>query len=167
MAQLTIFEGPDCSGKSTNAQKYIHEFGGVYVHCGSEAADDPLLYFVGKLKPLFDGQDVVLDRSWLSDIIYGTHVRGWTKMTQEMMEFFEDTFYMFQPVTFMHIGNKHDMLRLWESRKREEYVQSRDTFECVIEAYRTTKNYPGKLIKVNGFSVTPFKLKELRENAWK
>lgn len=183
MPELTIFEGADCSGKSTNAKKYVEEFGGLYIHCGAEAAEDPLMYFVEKLKPLFEGKDVVLDRSWLSDIIYGTHVRKWTKMTPSMMTFFEDAYSQFRPFTFLHVGDVCNQIKLWKSRKHEEYVQSLETFEQVIETYiniypinypckpthypDNSIYYPGKFKKVNGFTTTLSKLKEMREDAWK
>ncbi len=76
---LTIFEGPDGSGKTTAARAYAEQTGARYVHFG------PLPYitwnlarmYVEAMLPAILGyQPVVFDRSWLSEVPYGTAFRN-------------------------------------------------------------------------------------------
>lgn len=75
---LTIFEGPDGSGKSTAAKKYAEETGARYVHfaamprVGSGLAR---MYVEAMLPALLGYQDVVFDRCWLSEGPYGVVFR--------------------------------------------------------------------------------------------
>ena len=78
-AKLTIFEGPDGGGKTTAAEKYAKETGAQYVHFGPlpHVKDSLARVYVEAMMPAILGlQDVVFDRSWLSEIPYGTAFRG-------------------------------------------------------------------------------------------
>lgn len=71
---LTIFEGPDGGGKTTLAMKYAKANGAKYVHFPSLPNVHTSLgrMYVEAMLPALEGyQDVVFDRSWLSERIYG------------------------------------------------------------------------------------------------
>lgn len=71
---VTIFEGCDGSGKSTAAKSFAQAQGARYVHLGPfPQVKDGLarLYAEALLPAVLGYQDVVLDRSWLSEPIYG------------------------------------------------------------------------------------------------
>lgn len=77
--RLTIFEGPDGSGKTTAAKTAALNANASYVHLG------PLLrvhkhlagFYVDAMLPALLGyQEVVMDRSWLSERPYGLAFRG-------------------------------------------------------------------------------------------
>jgi len=75
---VTIFEGPDGSGKTTAAQAYANETGALYVHSGpyKEAGVDLARLYVEAMLPAVQGyQPVVMDRCWLSEQPYGTVFR--------------------------------------------------------------------------------------------
>ena len=78
-APITIFEGPDGSGKSTAAAAYAAMTQARLVHCGPFPAvgQDYLgrFYVEAMLPALLGYQAVVLDRSWLSEPIYGAVFR--------------------------------------------------------------------------------------------
>ena len=73
-SKLTIFEGCDCSGKTTAAQRYANETGAQYVHLDERVgATSKELYqaFVDAMQPAILGyNDVVMDRCWISEPIY-------------------------------------------------------------------------------------------------
>ena len=71
---LTIFEGPDGGGKTTLAKQYANATGAKYVHFPSLPNVHTGLgrMYVEAMLPALEGyQDVVFDRSWLSERIYG------------------------------------------------------------------------------------------------
>lgn len=78
--RVTIFEGPDGSGKTTAAERFAKATGARLVHCGPlpRVTHRTLgRYYLEAMAPALDGyQDVVLDRSWLSEPVYGQAFRG-------------------------------------------------------------------------------------------
>lgn len=77
--RLTIFEGSDGSGKTTAAQDYAKYTGARYVHLGPfprVTTGLARLYVEAMLPALLGYQDVVLDRCWMSEPIYGQAFRG-------------------------------------------------------------------------------------------
>lgn len=73
--RITIFEGPDGGGKSTLAEAYARETNARVVHCGPFARQTSKglarTYMEAMMPALLGYQDVVLDRCWLSEPIYG------------------------------------------------------------------------------------------------
>lgn len=77
--KLTIFEGCDGSGKSTAAKEYAARTGARYIHMDSakNVVDNYYRINVDAMIPALLGyQDVVLDRSWLSETPYGNVYRN-------------------------------------------------------------------------------------------
>ncbi len=78
-SRLTIFEGPDGSGKTTAAKAWAERTGALYVHLGPSPKRDRdlALEYVWAMLPAIRGiQAVVMDRSWLSEVPYGQAFRG-------------------------------------------------------------------------------------------
>lgn len=76
--RLTIFEGPDGAGKTTAAKKFAEHTGAEYVHFPSLPMIHSGLarvYVEAMLPALLGHRDVVFDRSWLSELPYGTVFR--------------------------------------------------------------------------------------------
>lgn len=76
---LTIFEGPDGAGKSTVALEYAKETDAQYVHFSSlpmVSSSLPRMYVEAMIPALLGLRNVVFDRSWLSEIPYGTVLRN-------------------------------------------------------------------------------------------
>lgn len=77
-AKLTIFEGPDGSGKTTAAQAYAELTGAKYVHFPAlpKVTYGLARMYVEAMLPALQGyQDVVFDRCWLSELPYGMAFR--------------------------------------------------------------------------------------------
>jgi hypothetical protein len=76
---LTIFEGPDGSGKTTTALAYAKATGALYVHFDAlpnVRGNLARMYVEAMIPALLGYQDVVFDRSWFSEIPYGRAFRG-------------------------------------------------------------------------------------------
>lgn len=75
---VTIVEGVDGSGKSVLVQELAHRLDAVVVHHGPypEARNISRLYVESMLPALLGYQNVILDRSWLSEVPYGIAFRG-------------------------------------------------------------------------------------------
>lgn len=77
--RLTIFEGSDGAGKTTAAEAFAESAAARYVRFGPMAhiKEGLAMVYVEAMLPVLLGyQDVVFDRSWLSEIPYGTVFRN-------------------------------------------------------------------------------------------
>lgn len=77
--QIVILEGPDGGGKSTLAQELTEHLGAHYVHLGSFPRVKrglARLYVEAMMPALLGYRNVVMDRSWLSEPIYGQVFRA-------------------------------------------------------------------------------------------
>lgn len=74
MAKITIFEGPDGSGKTTTALDYAKNTGALYFHFDAQPLIQNIArFYVEAMQPALLGlRDVVMDRSWLSEEPYAT-----------------------------------------------------------------------------------------------
>jgi hypothetical protein len=76
--RLTIFEGPDGSGKSTAAHKFAKDTNARYVHFPAlprVSAGLARMYVEAMMPALLGYQDVVFDRCWMSETPYGVAFR--------------------------------------------------------------------------------------------
>ena len=76
--KLTIFEGCDGSGKTTAAREFAEQTGAKYVHFHNLPRIKKGLgrmYVEAMLPALLGYQEVVFDRSWLSETPYGEAFR--------------------------------------------------------------------------------------------
>lgn len=78
-SRLTIFEGPDGSGKSTAAKAFAQATGARYVHFAAlphVSKNLARMYVEAMLPAVLGYQSVVFDRCWLSEIPYGAAFRN-------------------------------------------------------------------------------------------
>lgn len=77
-SRLVIFEGPDGAGKTTAALAFAEATGARYVHFGPVprlGRGLARIYVEAMLPALLGHQNVVFDRSWLSELPYGQAFR--------------------------------------------------------------------------------------------
>jgi thymidylate kinase len=81
MRKLIILEGPDRAGKTTLGKFLAHRLDAYYYHMSGVPAFYPyMIHYHRKvledvLWNVEDGRTVILDRTWLSELIYGMHFR--------------------------------------------------------------------------------------------
>ena len=139
MSRIIIFEGADGSGKSTLAKKVATSIGAKYVHFG------PLpqvkkglarMYVEAALPALLGYQDVVFDRSWLSETPYGNAFRGGSdRLGFEARRMLERIFMRCQTSLVLCDPGFTAVAKTFLSRKGEEYLESLDQLGQVHKAY--------------------------------
>lgn len=77
---IIILEGENKTGKSTLAKKLVNDFNFTYVKC-SQPEKDPYIEYQEKLRQGYD--DIVFDRFWLGEHVYGKLYRGKSKLNEE------------------------------------------------------------------------------------
>lgn len=136
---LTIFEGVDGSGKSTAARDYARQTGALYVHCGPfpGIGDSQLARFYAEaMMPAILGyQDVVMDRSWISEAIYGTVHRQHDRVAIGA-RLLERLAWRCSAV-LVHCHPPYDVvLKNWAARKGDEYLQQEQSLRRVYAGYQ-------------------------------
>lgn len=136
---LTIFEGVDGSGKSTAAKAYAAQIGARYVHCGPflGIGDAQLARFYAELMmPAVLGYEhVVMDRSWVSEAIYGTVHRNHDRVAIGA-RLLDRLAWRCGGVLVACHPPYEVALRNWAARKGEEYLQQEQSLRRVYAGYQ-------------------------------
>lgn len=136
---LTIFEGPDGSGKSTAAGAYAKYTGAKYVHFGPlPRVKDGLarMYVEAMLPALLGYQDVVFDRCWLSEVPYGVAFRaGADRLGPDARCMLERLALRCGAVVVSCLPAWEVVRQNYLSRKELEYLESDDQLHQVYELY--------------------------------
>lgn len=126
---IIIIEGPDGSGKSTLAKNLSRTTGLPIVHM-----DKPDKYEDGdsmytKYRSYLE-QDVILDRCWISEAIYGPIMRGKSLLTEEHLHYLNA---QLNSIPHMIIFCTGHIKTLWErcNRRGEDYIVDKSTY-CKI-----------------------------------
>ena len=141
MHPLTIFEGPDCSGKSTLANEFRKRrgMGTRLIHHGAYPrmnAALPRLY-VEYMHPMLMGfEEQIWDRSWLSEPIYGQAFRsGADRIGVTARRHLERFAFRHGAVVVLCLPPFEAVKEKWLERKGEEYLDSVEQLEQVYHGY--------------------------------
>lgn len=138
---LTIFEGPDGSGKTTLAKKYAEETGALYVHFDAyENIKDIHKFFIEAMQPALMGyQDVVFDRCWHSGPIYDTFHRNLEpeeqRMSSEVLLMLDRAADHCNAVIVNCFPGIDVCITNWAKRTGRELVKSRLVMQGICHAY--------------------------------
>jgi hypothetical protein len=142
---LTIFEGPDCSGKSTVAMAFqqTQGLGARLIHHGPYKQVDggqlPRVY-VDHMIPMFLGYEAqVWDRCWLSEPIYGQAYRdGQDRIGRINQRHLERFALRHGAVVVLCLPPWETVKEKWEERHAEggEMLDKLSQLEQVYEGYR-------------------------------
>ena len=135
---ITIFEGPDGGGKSTAAQELAAKTGARLVHCGPF----PGMKHIGRLyleamAPALDGyQDVVMDRCWLSEPIYGlVHRNGEDRLGIAGRRMLERVAMRCLTQVLLYLPPLETCLESYRRRQGAEYLDSENKLTQVWHKY--------------------------------
>ena len=142
---LTIFEGPDCSGKSTLVNEYRHQHvDSMVVHHGPYPGMRkrlPQLY-VEAMRPLLDGYRAqIWDRCWLSEPIYGQAYRDGSRLDQYERMILERIALRHGAVVVLCLPPWEVVKEKWLERKGEEYLDKVEQLQSVYDHYSTLRNW--------------------------
>ncbi len=140
MSRVWIVEGPDGSGKSTLAQALARETQGVLVHHGSYlragAPDLEAIYQLSMTPALHGHADVVLDRCWLSEPIYGAVMRsGVCRVPSSAVRSLERLAESAQAMVVLCLPPFEVCAKTFEGRPEEEYLKKTEQLKKVWEGY--------------------------------
>ena len=137
--RITIFEGPDGGGKSTAAAAFAAETDAALIHHGPYPREGAGLWkvYARSMEPAIKGErDVVLDRSWISEPIYGDAFRGGAcRIDLEQLDTLETLKSCARSVVVICIPPWETCLANYLSRKEEELLDNEDQLRAVYRMY--------------------------------
>lgn len=132
---LLIFEGPDGAGKTTLIQQLQELLGTtprVYHSTPPKKGADKALEF---LPPLFADEEAWLDRSWYSEMIYGTVMRGHSLIDVARRRVLERLYLTAGAVQVWCLPSYNICARTWRLRRASEHVQDEAQFKNIYDLY--------------------------------
>lgn len=139
---ITIFEGPDGSGKTTMAKQFAANIGALYVHFDAlYGVKNIHKYFMEAMLPALMGyQSVVLDRCWHSGPIYDLVFRNLEeeeqRQTSEICTLLDRAASFCNAVYVRCLPPEEVCINNWKSRLHEELVQSEHKMHAIHKLYK-------------------------------
>jgi hypothetical protein len=139
MSRLTIFEGPDGGGKTTAAQRWARQTGAFYTHFGPTpgvGTQFARMHVEAMLPALLNCHDVVLDRAWMSEPIYGAIYRdGQNRIPRQLYRLLDRLAARCETRVVLCKPSIETCLVTWEKRAEEEYLDTEEQLRGVYELY--------------------------------
>lgn len=135
--RLVILEGPDGAGKTTLANELVAK-GFHYHHCGpyrGVTSGLPRLYVEAMLPTLLGLSDVVMDRSWLSEPVYGPVYRGASRLDAVAIRMLERLAMRCETVVVLCQPTLQAVLQSFRRRKGQEMLDSEAQLTDVYRRY--------------------------------
>jgi len=146
---LTIFEGPDCSGKSTAANEFwqLARTSQKRIHHGPYPGIKKMLprLYVETMLPMLDGgAGQVWDRAWYSEPIYGASFRNGEDRVGSVASRHLERFALRHGAVVVLCLPPWDTVReSWLKRKGEEYLDKVEQLEKVYNDYSDLRRWCG------------------------
>lgn len=139
LKQLTIFEGPDGGGKTTAAKLHNPGKGRQYYHMGPFSNIEHGLskeYADVMLPAIFGHSDVIMDRSWISEVPYGLVYRnGKDRIGNEARQLLE--WFAHHCVTLVVLCLPPLEVVMENFSKKSQYLDSVEQLKLVYDWYDT------------------------------
>jgi thymidylate kinase len=145
---IVILEGPDNSGKTHLAEQLVKRIGTnvEVIHNGPPPEKGDLLQHycdqvtTAHLKQSRDGRTTIFDRLALSEVIYGSIIRGGHRLGRDGYRKFADICDVAKVKTVILTTPWDTVCDLWKQRQAEEYVQDKGLLFDIWEAYQSRAN---------------------------
>jgi hypothetical protein len=144
--RIIILEGPDCAGKTTLARELSDRYGSemAVIHQGPfprvTAAQLPRFYVESMMPAINNYTGLIMDRSWLSEPIYGSAFRGGTNRISDVARRHLERIAMRHgAVVVLCLPPWEAVATEWKKRKgfdpKAEMLEGLDQLEHVYQGY--------------------------------
>lgn len=132
---IIILEGPDGSGKTTLAEKISKMTGWSIEHRSKPNTPEEKAHMMGEyLQAIRLGKNMIFDRSWYSEMVYGKVMRDKSYIDYPQMYELEKRAMQRGALLIYCTGPK---ATLWKraTQRGEDYITSREKFEAICDEY--------------------------------
>lgn len=139
---IIIVEGPDGGGKSTLAQTISRQTGYTIEHRSKPQTEEEKALMMGEYVQLAkSGRNVILDRCWYSEMVYGKVMRDQSYIDYPQMYELERLLAKNGALIIYCTGPKAALWKRCTSRG-EDYITCRDDFTAICEEYDKLMEVP-------------------------
>lgn len=139
---IIIVEGPDGAGKTMLAQQLSRQTGYSIEHFSKPETDEQKALMMGEyLQIAKNGRNIILDRCWYSEMVYGKVMRDQAYIDYPQMYELERALAKNGAIVIYCTGPK---AALWMrcTKRGEDYVTSRDDFNAICAEYDALMGVP-------------------------
>lgn len=139
---IIIIEGPDGSGKTTLAQQLSRQTGMPFEHRSKPETPEEKALMMGEYLQLAkSSRNVILDRCWYSEMVYGKVMRDQAYIDYPQMYELERMLAKHGAIIIYCTGSK---ATLWMrcTKRGEDYITCRDDFNAICEEYDKLMSVP-------------------------
>lgn len=139
---IIIIEGPDGSGKSTLATKLSNQTGYPVVHRSAPKSEEEKLQMMNMYKQAIkEGRNIIFDRCWYSEMVYGPVMRDATYISYlEMYEL--ERLLSKQGALIIFCTDSPKVLWKRCQRRGEDYITDYDTHAAICKGYEDLMSVP-------------------------
>jgi len=140
---LIIVEGPDGAGKSTLARELADASGSTMFHYGAYLGEPVIApHYFGAVCRALHGEDVVMDRSWYSEPIYGAACRGGAdRVSAAELRALELVAAEARAVVVLCLPPFEVCREAWAARRDREYVRLDAQMRTVYDLYAGVRGW--------------------------
>jgi hypothetical protein len=145
---IIILEGPDGSGKSHLAAKFAKQTGYPLIHrVAPETQEDIDMMFLSYWNELNRAKNMIFDRAWYSDMVYGPIFRDGSTITYPQMYKFEERIAKVGGILIHCTGHPNTLWNRCHVRGEDNpggtsFEQERDKFDRVCLGYDRLMHVP-------------------------
>lgn len=145
---IIIIEGPDGSGKSTLAEQLHRQTGYTVLHrTQPKTEEDKQRMMEEYIQVIRAGKNVIMDRSWYSEMVYGPVMRD-TSIISYLQMYELERMVAKNGAIVIHCTAPETTLWKRCLRRGEDYITKRDTFHEICVGFRDLMHNVPHLIPV-------------------
>ena len=137
---IIILEGPDGSGKTTLANTLAKQTKYPVKHCVQPKPGESGMFGM-YLDLIKSNKNLIMDRSWYSEMVYGPVMRGTSEISYPDMYVLEHTLTK-HGALIIHCTDKPEVLWRRCAKRGEDYVTNYGTFEAIHKGFNELMNVP-------------------------
>lgn len=132
---IIIIEGPDGSGKSTLAEQLHRQTGYQVLHRTQPKTEEDKQRMMDEyIQVMKAGKNVIMDRSWYSEMVYGPVMRDASVITYPQMYELEKLAAKYGAI-IIHCTAPESTLWKRCLRRGEDYITNRETFHQICTGF--------------------------------
>lgn len=145
---IIIIEGPDGSGKSTLAEQLHRQTGYTVLHRTQPKTEEDKHRMMDEyIQVMKAGKNIIMDRSWYSEMVYGPVMRDASVITYPQMYELEKLAAKYGAI-IIHCTAPE--ATLWKRclRRGEDYITNREAFHQICQGFNQLMHAVPHLIPV-------------------